>query len=84
MPCAKKPKERIKGLLKEVGICDEFLDQQERLLVQEKKSNQELKKLLKLKKEKNDKLNQELTQSKKTISSLKNSSGALQDLYDVL
>jgi hypothetical protein len=26
-------KERIKGLLKEIGICDDLLDQQEKLLV---------------------------------------------------
>jgi hypothetical protein len=80
----KNPKERIKGLLKEVGIHDELLDQQEKLLVQEKESNQELKKLLKFKKEKKEKLDQELVQSKETISSLKSSSGALQDSYDVL
>jgi hypothetical protein len=80
----KNPKERIKGLLKEVEIHEELLDQQEKLLVQEKESNQELKKLLKLKKEKNRKLNQELAQSKETISSLKSSSSALQDSYDVL
>jgi hypothetical protein len=46
---SKNPKARIKGLLSEVGICDYLLDQQEKLLVQEKESNQELKKLLKLK-----------------------------------
>jgi chromosome segregation ATPase len=80
----KNPKERIRGLLKEVGMCDELLDQQEKLHVQEKESNQELKKLLKLEKEKNEKLDQELTQSKETISSLRSSSGALQDSYDVL
>jgi hypothetical protein len=45
--------------------------------VQEKESNQELKKLLKLRKEKNEKFDQELAQSKEIISSLKNSSGAL-------
>jgi hypothetical protein len=71
-------------LLSEVGIHDELLDQQQKLLVQEKESNQELKKLLKLKKEKNEKFDQELAQSKEIISSLKNSSGALQDSYDVL
>jgi hypothetical protein len=38
-----------------------------------------LKRLLKLEKEKNEKLDQELTQSKETISSLKSSSGALKD-----
>jgi hypothetical protein len=80
----KNPKKRMKGLLKEVGIRDELLDKQEKLVVQEKESNQELKKLLKLEKEKNEKLGQELAQSKKTISSLKSSSGALQDSYDVL
>jgi hypothetical protein len=80
----KNPKERIKGLLKEVEIRDELLVQQKKLLVQEKESNQELKKLLKLEKEKNKKLDQELVQSKETISSLKSSSGALPDSYDVL
>jgi hypothetical protein len=54
------------------------------LLIQERESNQELKKLLKLEKEKNEKLDQELAKSKETISSLKSSSGALQDSYDVL
>jgi hypothetical protein len=48
----KNPKARIKGLLGQIGIRDELLDQQEKLLVQEKESNQELKKLLKLEKEK--------------------------------
>jgi hypothetical protein len=57
---SKNPKARIKGLLSEMGLRDELLDQQEKLLIQEKESNQELKKLLKLKKEKNDKLDQEL------------------------
>jgi small-conductance mechanosensitive channel len=80
----KNPKARIKGLLSEVGLLDELLDQQEKLLIQEKESNQEFKKLMKLEKEKNGKLDQELAQSKETISSLKSSSGALQDLYDVL
>jgi hypothetical protein len=80
----KNPKERMKGLLKEIGIRDELLDQQEKLLIQEKESNQELKKLLKLKKEKNEKLDQELAESNDTVSSLKSSSGTLQDSYDVL
>jgi hypothetical protein len=48
----KNPKERMRGLLKEIGIRDELLDQQEKLLIQERESNQELKKLLKLEKEK--------------------------------
>jgi hypothetical protein len=80
----KNPKERMKGLLKEIGIRDELLDQQKKLLVQEKESNQELNKLLNLKKEKNEKLDQELAESKETISSLKSLSGALQDSYSVL
>jgi hypothetical protein len=74
---SKNPKARIKGLLSEVEIHDDLLNQQEKLLVEEKESNQELKKLLKLEKEKNDNLDQELAQSKETISSLKSSSGAL-------
>jgi hypothetical protein len=53
------------------------------LLIQERESNQELKKL-KIEKEKNEKLDQELVQRKETISSLKSSSGSLQDSYDVL
>jgi hypothetical protein len=81
---SKNPKVRIKRLLSEVGIHDELLDQQEKLLVQEKEINLELKKLLKLEKEKNEKLDKELAQNKETISSLKSSSGALQDSYDVL
>jgi hypothetical protein len=32
------PKARIKGLLGEVGLRDELLNQQEKLLVQEKKA----------------------------------------------
>jgi hypothetical protein len=39
---------------------------------------------LKLEKEKNEEVSQELAQGKKTISSLKSSSGALQDSYDIL
>jgi hypothetical protein len=56
----KNPKERIRGLLKEVEMHDELLDQQENLFVQEKESNHELKNLLKLEKKKNEKLEQEL------------------------
>jgi hypothetical protein len=81
---SKNPKARIKGLLSDVGLRDELVDQQEKLLVQEKEINQQLKKLLKLEKEKNEKLDQEFAQSKETISSLKSSSGALHDSYDVL
>jgi hypothetical protein len=77
-------KVRIKRLLSQVGIRDELLDHQVKLLIQEKESNQELKRLLKLEKEKKEKLDQELTQSKETISSLKSSCAALQNTYDVL
>jgi hypothetical protein len=42
----------MKGLLKEIRIHDELLDKQVKLLVQERESNQELKKLLNLEKEK--------------------------------
>jgi hypothetical protein len=76
---SKNPKARIKSLLNQVGLRDELLQQQEKLLIQEKESNQELKKLLKFEKEKREKLDLELTQSKETISSLKSSSGSLQD-----
>jgi hypothetical protein len=44
----KNPKERMNGLLKEIGIHDDLLDQQEKLLIQERESNHELKKLLKV------------------------------------
>jgi hypothetical protein len=52
----KNHKARIKRLLSEVGLHDELLDQQDKMLIQEKESNQELKRLLKLEKEKNGKL----------------------------
>jgi hypothetical protein len=61
----KNPKERMKGLLKEIGICDELLDQQENLLIQERESNQELKKLLKLEKEKNGSLTKNLQKARR-------------------
>jgi hypothetical protein len=49
---SKFPKVEMKGLLSQVGLRDLLLEQQEKLFVQEKESNQELKKLLKLEKEK--------------------------------
>jgi hypothetical protein len=64
-----------KRLGKELVARDQLLEDQEDLLEQERKSTCELKKLLSLEKEKNE----ELTQGKKTISSLKGSIGALQD-----
>jgi hypothetical protein len=67
----------IKGLMKQVGVRDELFEQQEELLVKERKSNKELKKLLALEKSKVKKLNQELAQSKETTCSLKSSISAL-------
>jgi hypothetical protein len=58
--------------------------QQEELLVQERKSNEELKKLLALEKSDVEKVDQELAQSEETTCSLKSSIGALQDQYDIL
>jgi hypothetical protein len=54
------------------------------LIVEEKKSNEELKKLLAIKKSKVEKLDQEIPQSKETTCSLKRSIGALHDQHDVL
>jgi hypothetical protein len=58
--------------------------QQEELLVQERKSNEELKKLLALEKSDVEKVDQELAQNEETTCSLKSSIGALQDQYDAL
>jgi hypothetical protein len=80
----KNPNAMIKGLMKHVRVRDELLEQQEELLVQERKSNEELKKLLALKKSKVKKLDQELAQSKETTCSLKSSIGALQGQHDIL
>jgi hypothetical protein len=74
----------IKGLMKQVGARDELLEQQEELLVQERKISEELKKLLALEKGKVEKLDQDLAKSKETTSSLKSSISALQGQYDVL
>jgi hypothetical protein len=46
----KNPKAMIKSLMKQVGARDELLEQQEELLVQERKISEELKMLLTLKK----------------------------------
>jgi hypothetical protein len=67
----------IKGLMKQVGVRDELLDQQEELLIKERKSNEELKKLLPHEKSKVEKFDQELAQSKETACSLKSSISAL-------
>jgi hypothetical protein len=48
----------IKGLMRQVEARDELLEQQEELLVQERKISEELKKLLALEKGKVEKLDQ--------------------------
>jgi hypothetical protein len=80
----KNPNAMIKGLMRQVGPRDELLEQQEELLVQERKISEELKKLLALEKGKVEKLDQELAKSKNTTCSLKSSIGALQGQQDVL
>jgi hypothetical protein len=74
----------INGLMKQVEVRDELLEQQEEFLVQERKSNKELKELIAFEKGKVEKLDQEVAQSKDTTCSLKRSIDALQDQYDVL
>jgi hypothetical protein len=58
----------------------QLLEDQEDLLEQERKNTCELKRLLKLDKDKNE----ELAQGTDTISTLKISSGSLQDSYNAL
>jgi hypothetical protein len=66
-------KTTIKRLRKELVVQDQLLEVQEDLLEQKRQTTCELKKLLKLEKEKNE----NLAPGKETISSLKSSSGAL-------
>jgi hypothetical protein len=80
----RKPKAMIKGLMKQARVRDELLEQQEELLVQERKNNEEFKKLLALEKGKVEKLDQELAKSKEATCSLKSSIGTLQGPHDVL
>jgi seryl-tRNA synthetase len=80
----KNPNAMIKGIIRKVGARDELLEQQEELLAQERKISKELKKLLALKKDKVEKLDQELAKSKCTTCSLKSLIGALQDQHDIL
>jgi hypothetical protein len=54
----KNPNAMIKGLMRQVGARDELLEQQEELLVQERKNSEKLKKLLVLEKCKVKKLDQ--------------------------
>jgi septal ring factor EnvC (AmiA/AmiB activator) len=77
-------KATTKRLGKELIVQDQLLEVQEDLLEQERQTTCELKKQLKLKKEKNKNLTQELAQGKKTVSSLESSSSVFQDSYDVL
>jgi hypothetical protein len=74
----------IKGLMRQVGARDELLEQQEELLVQERKISEELKKLLVLEKGKVEKFDQELAKSKETTCSLKSLISALQGQHDIL
>jgi hypothetical protein len=46
----KNPNAMIKDLMRQVRVRDELLEQQEELLVQEKKNSEKLKKLLALEK----------------------------------
>jgi hypothetical protein len=80
----KNPNAMIKVLMRQVGARDELLEQQEEMLVQERKISEELKKLLALEKGKVEKLDQEIAKSKETTCSLKRSIGALQSQHDVL
>jgi hypothetical protein len=80
----KNPNAMIKCLMRQVGSRNELLEQQEELLVQERKISEELKKLLALEKDKVEKLDQELAKSKEITCCLKSSIGALQGQHDVL
>jgi hypothetical protein len=80
----KNPNDMMKGLMKQVEVRDELLEQQEELLVQKKNSNEELKKLIALENGKVEKLAQELAQNKETTCNLKSSIDAPQDQHDVL
>jgi hypothetical protein len=73
----KNPNAMMKGLMRQVRARYELLEQQEELLVQERKISEEDKKLLALEKGKVEKLDQELGKSKETTCSLKSSIGAL-------
>jgi hypothetical protein len=80
----KNPTTKLDGFIKQINLRDELLEQQEKLLVEERKSNSELKKLLALEKEKNEKLDQEFAKTKETTTSLESSIGAFQETHDAL
>jgi hypothetical protein len=63
----KNPNAMIKGLMKQVVARDELLEQQEELLVQERKISEEIKKLQALEKGKVEKLHQELTKKRRLL-----------------
>jgi hypothetical protein len=77
LPHGMNEKAVIKRQGKELVVRDQLLEVQEDLLEKERKATYELKRLLKLEKEKNEEIAQELTKGKETIYSLKSSSGAL-------
>jgi hypothetical protein len=70
--------------MRQVGARDELFEQQEELLVQERKISEKLKKFLALEKCKVEKFDQELAKSKETTCSLNSSIGALQHQHDIL
>jgi hypothetical protein len=57
----------IKGLMKQVGVRDELLEQQEEFLIQERKSNEELKKFLALEKSKVENLIKNLLKARRLL-----------------
>jgi hypothetical protein len=63
----KNPNALIKGLMKQVGARDKLLEQQEELLVQERKICEELKKLLALEKGKVEKLIKNLLRARRLL-----------------
>jgi hypothetical protein len=77
LPHGMNEKTPIKRLGKELVVRHQLFEVQEDLLEQERKTTCELKRLLKLEKEKNEELAQELAKYKETIFNLKSSSGAL-------
>jgi hypothetical protein len=63
----KNPNVMIKGHMRQVGARDELLEQQEELLIQERKISKELKKLLALEKDKVEKFDQELAKARRLL-----------------
>jgi hypothetical protein len=63
----KNPNAMIKGLMKQVVARDELFEQQEELLVQERKISEEIKKLQALEKGKVEKVDQELAKKRRLL-----------------